>query len=46
MQLDLSIKKSIRGAIGEKLAELGKTNSDIVVLDAELSGSTKTSIFC
>ena len=43
--MDLSVKKSIRGAIGEELAELGKTNSDIVVLDADLSGSTKTSTF-
>ena len=41
----LNIKKSIRGAIGEELAELGKTNSNIVVLDADLSGSTKTSVF-
>ena len=45
MQLDFSEKKSIRGAIGEELAELGKTNSNIVVLDADLSGSTKTSTF-
>lgn len=43
--MDISVKKSIRGAIGEELAELGKTNSDIVVLDADLSGSTKTSTF-
>ena len=45
MQLDLNEKKAIRAAIGEELAELGKSNSDIVVLDADLSGSTKTSIF-
>lgn len=45
MHLDLSIKKSIRGAIGEELAELGASNSNIVVLDADLSGSTKTSTF-
>lgn len=45
MQLDLSIKKSIRGAIGEELAELGSINDNIVVLDADLSGSTKTSVF-
>ena len=45
MQIDFSVKKSIRGAIGEELAELGSANQDIVVLDADLSGSTKTSIF-
>ena len=45
MQEDLIIKKSIRGAIGEELAELGNVNPDLVVLDADLSGSTKTSIF-
>ena len=45
MQLDFDNKKSIRGAIGEELAELGKTNPNIVVLDADLSGSTKTSTF-
>ena len=45
MQEDLIIKKSIRGAIGEELAELGNANPDLVVLDADLSGSTKTSIF-
>lgn len=45
MHLDLSIKKSIRGAIGEELAELGASNPNIVVLDADLSGSTKTSTF-
>lgn len=38
-------KKSIRGAFGEELARLGETNPDIVVLDADLSGSTQTSIF-
>ena len=45
MQIDFSAKKSIRGAIGEELAELGGANQDIVVLDADLSGSTKTSTF-
>ena len=43
--MDLTAKKSIRGAIGEELAELGKIDSNIVVLDADLSGSTKTSTF-
>jgi len=45
MIIDFSLKKSIRGAIGEELANLGKVNSNIVVLDADLSGSTKTSTF-
>lgn len=34
-----------RSAYGKKLAELGKTHPEIVVLDADLSGSTKTNIF-
>ncbi|AFS79078.1 transketolase, C-terminal subunit [Gottschalkia acidurici 9a] len=34
-----------RDAYGEALKELGKTNKDVVVLDADLSGSTKTSVF-
>lgn len=34
-----------RDAYGEALKELGKTNKDIVVLDADLSGSTKTAVF-
>ena len=38
-------KKSIRSAFGKTLAELGKVNSDIVVLDADLSCSTQTQIF-
>ncbi len=38
-------KKSIRGAFGEELAELGKLNNAIVVLDADLSGSTQTALF-
>ena len=45
MQLDDKKKKAIRTAIGEELAELGRNNPNIVVLDADLSGSTKTSIF-
>lgn len=43
--MDFSVKKSIRGAIGDELLELGKKNPNIVVLDADLSGSTKTSTF-
>jgi transketolase len=34
-----------RDAYGEALKELGGINKDIVVLDADLSGSTKTGIF-
>lgn len=37
--------KSTREAYGEALKELGAKNKDIVVLDADLSGSTKTSVF-
>lgn len=39
------IKKATREAYGEALVELGKINKDVVVLDADLSGSTKTSSF-
>lgn len=39
------IKKATREAYGEALAELGKINKNVVVLDADLSGSTKTSVF-
>ncbi|MBI4745841.1 MAG: transketolase family protein, partial [Deltaproteobacteria bacterium] len=34
-----------RDVYGEALAELGESNKDIVALDADLSGSTKTAIF-
>src|SRR5512146_2567888 len=34
-----------RDAYGEALAELGAENENIVVLDADLSGSTKTAVF-
>lgn len=34
-----------RDAYGEALAKLGEENSTVVVLDADLSGSTKTSLF-
>lgn len=37
--------KATRESYGLTLAELGETNKDIVVLDADLSGSTKTAIF-
>ncbi|MBO6087312.1 transketolase family protein [bacterium] len=38
-------RKSIRAVFGKTLAELGKTNKNIVVLDADLSCSTQTKIF-
>lgn len=34
-----------RDAYGEALAKLGEENGNVVVLDADLSGSTKTSLF-
>lgn len=37
--------KATRDAYGEILALLGEENQDIVVLDADLSGSTKTALF-
>ena len=38
-------KIATRQSFGEALAELGKINDKVVVLDADLSGSTKTNIF-
>lgn len=43
--MNLENTKATRQSYGEKLAELGEINKDIVVLDADLSGATKTSIF-
>ncbi len=43
--MNLDKKIATRQSYGEKLAELGKVNKDIVVLDADLSNATKTSIF-
>ncbi len=39
------IKKSARGEYGLTLADLGKTNKNIVVIDCDLSGSTMTKHF-
>ena len=39
------IKKATRQSYGEALAELGRENKDIIVLDADLSNATKTNIF-
>ena len=38
-------KIATRQSYGEALAELGRENPNVVVLDADLSGATKTSIF-
>ena len=38
-------KIATRQSYGEALAKIGKENKNVVVLDADLSGSTKTSIF-
>ena len=38
-------KKATRQSYGEALKELGKKNENVVVLDADLSGATKTDIF-
>ncbi len=38
-------KKAMREGYGETLVELGRENENIVVLDADLSGSTKTGMF-
>jgi len=43
--MNLDIKKATRESYGEKLAELGKENKNIVVFDADLAGATKTSVF-
>ena len=39
------INKATRESFGMALCELGKTNKNIVALDADLSGSTKTAMF-
>jgi len=41
----MSESKSLRVAYGEALAELGAKNDKIVVMDADLSHATMTSIF-
>ena len=43
--MDKNIKKATRVSFGEALKELGDENKDIIVLDADLSGATKTNIF-
>ena len=36
---------AMREAFGKKLAELGQSNEQIVVLDADVSSSTKSALF-
>ena len=43
--MDINNKKATRESYGEELALLGEKNNNIVVLDADLSEATKTSIF-
>ena len=43
--MDKNIKIATRQSFGEALLELGKKNKDVVVLDSDLSGATKTDIF-
>lgn len=45
MNIDRTKTKSIRSAYGKTLVELGKTNENIVVLDADLACSTQTAMF-
>lgn len=43
--MNIENKKATRQSYGEALRDLGEKNKNIVVLDADLSGATKTSIF-
>lgn len=43
--MDMNNKIATRESYGKKLVELGKTNKDIVVLDADLAEATKTGLF-
>lgn len=43
--MDINNKIATRESYGDKLVKLGKNNDKIVVLDADLSTATKTSIF-
>lgn len=45
MIINKNERKSIRSVFGKTLAELGKVNPNIVVLDADLSCSTQTQVF-
>ena len=43
--MEEELKIATRQSYGEALKELGAENKDVVVLDADLSTATKTSIF-
>ena len=43
--MNLDVKIATRQSFGEALVELGKKNNNIVVLDSDLSGATKTELF-
>ncbi len=43
--MEEKVKIATRQSYGEQLAELGEKNKNVVVLDADLSGATKTNIF-
>ena len=43
--MDFENKKATRQSYGEALVELAKENNNIVVLDADLAGATKTNMF-
>ena len=43
--MDFENKKATRQSYGEAIAELGKENENVVVLDADLAGATKTNMF-
>ncbi|MGN1154342.1 MAG: transketolase family protein, partial [Candidatus Gastranaerophilaceae bacterium] len=45
LTIDRTNKQNIREAFGKALVDIGKSNSNIVVLDADLSCSTQTKIF-
>lgn len=45
LTIDYGVKKSIREAFGNELAELGAKDGNIVALDADLSCSTQTKVF-
>ncbi|MFR1673255.1 MAG: transketolase family protein, partial [Candidatus Gastranaerophilaceae bacterium] len=45
MLINKKERKSIRSVFGQTLAELGKDNPNIVVMDADLACSTQTQVF-
>lgn len=45
MSINLKTKQSMREAFGRALEELGAKDSNVVALDADLSGSTQTKFF-